>query len=196
MITDFSNYSFQTFIDSVGINFNDFNLSDDNFTHKSNVHGINHTYRVMFNCLKIGYLCKDIINTRRAFFGAFIHDTAREHDGRCVIHGSNAIKYKLPIFKDIFKSNGANEEDIEAIKLAVSNHSDKYEIVKDNPYYKTVAILRDADGLDLIRIDIKADPIILRLPESRALIDFAEKLYLKTDKNKYTGFNLFLKDAL
>lgn len=196
MIINFTNYDFKSFIDSLGISFNDFNLSDDDFDHKSNIHGINHTYRVMFNCLKIGYLCKDIENTRRAFFSAYIHDTARANDGRCLVHGMNSIKYKLPLFQGLFKANGAKDEDIEAIKLAVTNHSDRFEIEKDNPYYKTVAILRDADGLDLIRINIKPNPNILRLPESRLLIDNAEKFFLKTDSNKYTGFTSFLKENL
>lgn len=196
MITSFSNYDFNAFIETLNINFKDFNLSDEDFQHKSNFHGVNHVYRVMFLCLKIGFLKGDVENTRRAFFAAYIHDLAREHDGRCMVHGKNSVKYKLPSYQHLFLSNGANEEDIEAIKLAVSNHSDRFEVERDNPYYKTVAILRDADGLDLIRIDIKPNPKILRLPESRELIQYAEELFLKTDRNKYSSFTSFLKENI
>jgi hypothetical protein len=196
MIKEFSKYNFLDFIKSLGINYNDFDLYPDYFNHKSDQHGVNHTFRVMFNCLMIGNEIQDKLNTKRAFMSSYIHDMARKHDYTCSEHGRHAVKEKLPIYKDIFIKNGLDEEDIEAIKLAVSNHSEEHEISKSNPFYKTVAILRDADGLDLPRIDVNVRPDILRFKESIGLIDKAEDLFNKTEFKKYTKFTEFLKDNI
>ena len=87
MIKEFSKYNFLDFIKSLGINYEDFNLSPNDFDNQSEIHGINHVFRVMFNCLMIGNEIQDKENTRRAFFAAYIHDLARKYDGRCDIHG-------------------------------------------------------------------------------------------------------------
>ncbi len=194
MIKEFKQYNFMDFINSLGINFNDFNLTPEDFDHKSDIHGINHTFRVMFNCLMIGNAIQDKLNTKRAFMAAFIHDTARQHDNRCMMHGKNSAEKKFPLFKDIFMKNGMTDDDLSAIKLAITNHSEDHEIDKSHPYYKTVAILRDADGLDLIRIDIVVKPSVLRFKESTELIDIAEALFLRTEWANYRRFSDFLKD--
>ena len=196
MIKEFSKYNFTDFIKSLNINFNDFNLSDDNFNHKSDIHGINHTFRVMFNCLMIGNEIGDKINTKRAFMAAFVHDMARRNDDNCKVHGRDASIEKLPLFKELFIKNGMNEEDLKVIKVAISNHSEKYEIEKENPYWQTVSILRDADGLDLCRLDYEVKPHKLRNKESIELIDKAEELFLKTEWKKYNRFSDFLKDNM
>ena len=194
MIKEFEKYNFVDYIKGLNINFSDFNLSTDDFNHQSQVHGINHTFRVMLNCLMIGDLIGDNLNTKRAFMAAFIHDAAREHDNMCRIHGKKAAEEKLPLFKNIFMKNGMNDDDLEAIKLAITNHSEHFEIEKNNPYYNTVAILRDADGLDLIRIDIIVKPSVLRFKESVSLIKFAEKLFINTEWKTYRKFSDFLKE--
>ncbi len=194
MILNFDKYNFLNFINSLNINYNEFNLYPEYFNHKSNVHGINHTFRVMNNCLLIGNEIKDKLNTRRAFIAAYIHDMARTHDYPCKIHGKNSCIEKLPLFTDLFISNGMNEEDLESIELSVSNHSETYEIDKKNPYYPTVAILRDADGLDLIRLDINIKPEILRYKETIRLIKITEEIYHKTNWKNYNRFVDFLKD--
>ena len=196
MIKKFSNYNFLDFIKSLNINYEDFNLSSSDFDHQSDIHGVNHVFRVMFNCLMIGNEIQDKINTRRAFMAAYIHDLARKFDGVCKIHGKDAAENKLPIYKELFIKNGATEEDLKAIKLAVTNHSEKYEIEKNNPYYKTVALLRDADGLDLCRLDHEISPEVLRFKESIGLIKKAEDLFLKTDFDYYTRFADFLKENI
>jgi hypothetical protein len=193
MINKFDKYNLINFIKSLNINFNDFNLSYENFYHQSDVHGINHTYRVMFNCLIIGNAIQDKLNTKRAFMAAYIHDMARRHDANCNIHGRLTSEEKLPIYKDIFIKNGMNEDDLKAIKLAVINHSERYEIDKNDPCWKTVAILRDADALDLVRIDVIVKPHLLRFDVSRDLIKQAEELFNKTDWKEYNGFSDFLK---
>jgi hypothetical protein len=196
MIKEFDQYNFADFIKSLNINFNDFNISDDFFNHKSDIHGINHTFRVMFNCLQVGYAINDKTNTRKAFMAAYIHDMARRNDGNCKVHGRYSANEKLPLFKELFIKNGMDENDLRAIKLTVSNHSEKYEIEKDNPYWKTVSILRDSDGLDLCRLDYIVRPDVLRFKESISLIDKAEELFNRTEGKKYTRFSDFLKQNL
>lgn len=196
IIKDFEKYNFIDFVKSLNINFNDFSLSDDDFDHKSMIHGVNHVYRVMFNTLLIGSKIGDVKNTRNAFFAAFLHDLARKTDDACLIHGRESAKNKLPLYINLLNRNGATEQDIKSIKVAIENHSDRQEIEKDNPYYKTASILRDADGLDLVRLDRTINPTILRNEESRNLIDKTTELYNKTVFKKCDSFVNFLKDAV
>lgn len=196
MIKNFDSYSFTNFIESLGINFSDFNLYPEQFTHKSDIHGINHTFRVMFNVLMVGSRIGDKLNTKRAFMAAYIHDMGRTNDGNCKVHGTLAAKTKLPKYMELFIKNGMNEDDLKAIKVAVVNHCEKHELDKDHPYYKTVSILRDADGLDLVRLDYEVKPEVLRNPESVNLMSSAEDLFSKTEFNHYNRFVDFLKDAI
>lgn len=196
MIKNFDIYKLVDFIRNLNINYSDFNLSSDQFDCKSDTHGINHTYRVMFNCILIGYRINNILDTKRAFMAAYIHDMARKHDYHCMVHGVEASEKKLPMYKDLLIKNGMIEEDIEAIKLAIYNHSHREEVNKLNPYYKTIAILRDADGLDLCRIDIEIRPDILRFRESIELIGLAEELFIETDFTKYDSFTQYMTDAI
>jgi len=196
MIKDFEKYNFIDFVKSLNINLDDFNLSDENFDHKSMIHGVNHVYRVMFNCFLIGSKMGDIRNTRNAFFAAFLHDLARKTDAACKIHGRESAKTKLPLYLDVLYRNGADEKDIKSIKTAIENHSDAYELEKENPYYKTTSILRDADGMDLVRLDRTINPNILRNRESAGLIDKTTKLYNHTVFKKYDKFYDFLDDGI
>ena len=180
--------AFVDYMNKLGIDYSDFSLNSDYFDHNSSIHGVSHTYRVMFMCLLIGFKINNKLDAKRAFMAAYIHDMARKNDGACLKHGQNSIKIKLPIFENIFVKNGLNRDDIEAIKLAVSNHSDYEEIDKNHKFHKTVAILRDADGLDLIRIGLDIDTEILRFKESIDLISLSEKIYKMTFNNKYHSF--------
>ena len=184
------------FLKRLNLNFDDFTLTDDQFDHQSTVHGINHIFRVMFNCLLIGKVLNDVTTTRRAFMAAYIHDLARTHDNSCMAHGPNSAKYKLPLYEKLFRKNGSTDTDLSAIKLAVTNHSHQVEIEKSDPYYKTVALLRDADGLDLVRLDREINPHILRYRESRRFIDTAQVLFEATDDEDYYSFNEFLEENI
>jgi len=150
----------------------------------------------MFNCLLIGYSINNIQDTKRAFMAAYIHDMSRKHDNSCKNHGPDSANEKLPLYADLFHKNRLDHNDLKAIKLAVANHCQLYEIDKDNPYYNTVAILRDADGLDLVRLDRIIRPDILRFKESVGLIKPTEELFNRTDDKKYNKFTDFLKDNI
>lgn len=159
-----------------------FVLKREYFDHESIKHGINHTYRVMYHVLNIGQRAGMNQEIKSAFCAAFIHDMARSHDSYCTEHGPRAAQLKFPVFKNSFQSLGLNHDDLRAIKLAISNHSIRHEIFTGHKYYKTVALLKDADALDRVRIGENNLKIqYLRIPESLQLIDFAKKLYYSTE---------------
>lgn len=162
---------------------NDFLLQSDYFNHPSDLHGFKHTYRVMCHVLVIGNELHLLRETRLAFCAAFVHDMARNHDGFSLRHGPRAAREKVGLFTDLFTRNGIAEEDIDEIKLAVANHSQYIEISKNNPGYKVVALLKDADALDRIRLgDGNLNTRYLRYEVSKTLIDFARKLFFASDE--------------
>ncbi len=171
------------------IDFSLFRLKQEYFDHESVLHGINHTYRVMCHCLKIGEAASLNYEIKLAFCAAFIHDMARKNDGYCPLHGTWAAKEKLPFFKELFFQVGVKPEDLGEIELALKNHSLAEEIEKNHPYYNTVALLKDADALDRIRIaEDNLNKDFLRFPQSVEQINFAKNLYYKTCNS---GFNKF-----
>jgi hypothetical protein len=175
--------------EKIGFSYLPFRLKEAYFDHHSHLHGINHTYRVMFHVLNIGCLAGLNDEIKLAFCAAFIHDMARRHDGYCLEHGVWATKSKFPLFRKLFIETGVNAEGLRAIKLAVSNHSIRYEIRKEHPFSTTVALLKDADALDRIRIgENNLKPEYLRFPESHGLIDFAKELYYRTNSDIPVNF--------
>nr|NQU92620.1 hypothetical protein [Bacteroidota bacterium] len=171
-------------------NYSEFILQEKYFNHLSHRHGINHTYRVMYHVLNIGRNKGLIHETKVALCAAFIHDMSRLHDGFCSIHGLNSAKEKLPLFQTMFLNYGLTKKDLKTIELAVTNHSLPEEVQKDHPAYKTVALLKDADALDRIRICEKnLNPSFLRYTVSHSFIGFAKKLYRQTDHLKIVSFD-------
>ena len=150
----------------------------------------------MVHVLQLGELAKLNHEILLSFCGAYIHDMARKHDGYCVQHGTWAAQNKLPVFRELFLSEGVDESGLRDISLAVSNHSLHEEIDVSHPAYKTVALLKDADALDRIRISKNClNPEYLRFPESHSLIGFAEDLFYETDDLIIGSFNEVLTIA-
>lgn len=159
-----------------------FILNQNFFDHDSLLHGINHTYRVMCHVLNLGSNLGWKRETRLAFCAAFIHDMSRKHDGYCTKHGYWSMRDKLPVFAEFFMSQGANSYELKEIGMAVKNHSEGFEIARDHPFYKTTALLKDADALDRIRLgDNNLNPSYLRLEPTAGLINFAIELYRNSD---------------
>jgi len=171
-----------------------FTLKDEYFDYPSHLHGIGHTYRVMTHSLILGNILKLERETKLVLCCAFIHDMARKHDGKCFQHGAWASEHKFPKFLPLFKSLGIAESDSEEIKTAVTWHSLSAEIEAKNPYRKTVALLKDADALDRIRLgDLNKER--LRFAETGGLVDYAEKLYYETYRGKQMTFSDYLSLA-
>lgn len=178
-MTDYSVYN---------LDFSRFNLSPDQFERESKIHGIKHTYRVMLHCLRLGVKTGMTKKAKIAFFGAYIHDMARTHDGYCTIHGADAAK-RIPHYKQLFYSQGATEEDLKIIAQIVTRHSLREELPEDHPFYDYLAILKDADALDRIRLGQNdLDPSYLRIKETHQCIRFAEELYFNTNDKELTSF--------
>lgn len=164
--------------------FSDFILLPEYFDHSGSLHGIGHTYRVMTLAYELGNRLSLIRERNLAFMAAFIHDMARKHDGFCTRHGKKAVETKLPVFKDLFLSNGATEKDIPEIAFAVHYHCKYFQPSRKHPYFLTLAILKDADALDRIRLgENNLDPRFLRFPESHHMIDYARDLYRRSGEN-------------
>lgn len=163
------------------INFSAFNLNESQFDNHSGLHGVMHTYRVMVHVLRLGLLSGKISETRIAFFAAYIHDMARKHDGYCTRHGADAANYKLPVYRKLFLSQGVTNKELIIIGKAVTLHSTGNELPGDDPDWYTVAILKDADALDRIRLgNDNLDPSYLRLQETHQCVEFAEYLFDQT----------------
>lgn len=178
------------------IDFNDFNLSTEQFDRQSELHGIKHSYRVMLHCLRLGILTGQYKEATNAFFGAYIHDMARTHDGYCTIHGTKSAIGKLPIYHDKFLKYGANNEDLNIIRQIVTHHSLPSE-PSDLVIYSTLAILKDADALDRIRLgQHDLNPNYLRLEVTHKSILFGEKLFFNTNKRQLKTFDEVIDIAL
>ncbi len=171
------------------IKFSDFRLTDDQFDHPSLLHGIMHTYRVMVHTLKLGLITGKIKETRNSFFAAYIHDMARSHDGYCTRHGTDAANLKLPAYRSLFHENGATNDDILVIGKAVTMHSIGREVPREDADWLSVALLKDADALDRIRLgEDDLDTTFLRLPETHTLIEFGKQLFTHSQLQKTDDF--------
>lgn len=172
-----------------GIKLNDFNLSQSQFDNDSFLHGYMHTYRVMLHVLRLGLITGQKNAARLAFFAAYIHDMARKHDGYCTVHGADAANVKLPLYKEKFLNNGATVSDLLTIGRATSLHSTATEANHNDKDFYTIAILKDADALDRIRLgEDNLNPDFLRLAQSRGQIGFANRLFFESLKVKIIKF--------
>ncbi len=166
-----------------------FNLHPGQFDHQSQLHGLNHTYRVMCHCLILGELLQFERETRLAFAAAFIHDMSRKHDSYCTRHGKWAANKKLPLFVDFFQNQGINGDEIKEVATAVRNHSEDFDLKPKHPFRVTTSLLKDADALDRIRLGHEnLNPEFLRFGVTRMLIPFATELYETTSTGIAASF--------
>jgi HD superfamily phosphodiesterase len=177
-----------------GIDFTLFKLKPDYFDHQSNIHGINHTFRVMYHVLQIASKRGLKREGTTAFCAAYIHDLARLDDGYCTQHGEWASERKLPSYKKLFHKIGLKEIDILKIETAVTNHSLPEELKDENSAYVVTALLKDADALDRIRLgEGNLDIRYLRFPESKNMVESAKDIFFATDKKGFRSFAEILK---
>jgi len=176
------------FLERLNIDFGKFNLTDEDFKIDSDIHGIGHVYRVMFNTLLLGNQLDDVKNTKNSFYAAFIHDLSRRHDGHCELHGGFSVDENFDKYKHLFVDGNFDD-----IKMACIRHSLSNELPKEHKSYKSTAILKDADALDRVRLS-ELDIKFLRFKESHDLIKISEDLFF--NYKNYDSFEDFLYNNL
>ncbi|MDK9700952.1 MAG: hypothetical protein OEM52_12460 [bacterium] len=164
------------------------------FSHHGTLHDRRHIGRVLINAWMLLDLLQKKEYTIPLWATVYLHDIAREHDGVSYHHGQDAID-KLDANSDLqsfLQDVGIADEDWPAIRSAVSYHSwpHSLEPERTHEYWMLIAMLKDADALDRIRIG-DMNPNLLRFPESRWLVPFAISLYHRTKDMDGTDENLF-----
>jgi hypothetical protein len=154
----------------------------DVFLHPSRLHGQRHVARVMVHAFRLAYATGADDDVIRLWAAVYLHDLARTHDGVCHRHGADAWRRlpAMPDVLDLFHQAGVTEADLPAIRTAVTYHCLRAELRRDHRHWPLTALLKDADGLDRVRIG-DLDPGYLRLPASAGMIDFARRLFTLTN---------------
>ena len=78
----------------------------------------------------------------------------------------------LPQVRELFSQAGVQDSDYAQIHTAVVHHSLPNELDLDHPHWRLTSLLKDADGLDRVRLG-DLDPRRLRNPQARDMIPFA-----------------------
>jgi hypothetical protein len=157
------------------------------FRHRSHLHGPAHVARVMVHAFRLVAATGLLDETARLWASVYLHDLARVHDGRSRRHGAAAwdrfARLKdLPGVAELFERGGVRREDYPAIQQAVTLHSNGEPSAED-PHRQLVCLLKDADGLDRVRLgDLNSD--YLRFAESRGMVEFAQLLLQATDRQR------------
>lgn len=151
------------------------------FGHPSTVHGLAHVGRVMIHALRLVHATGFVDEMPRLWAAVYLHDIARKHDGVEPDHGINAAARldRLSDVQALFARGGVRDEDLPAVKTAVGRHA-LGEAKPGEPHQRLIELLKDADGLDRVRI-FDLDVRYLRTPQARSMKAFAERLFDETD---------------
>jgi hypothetical protein len=161
------------------------------FLHRSYLHGQAHVARVLIHGLRLIDATNAEVEAPRLWAAVYLHDIARRHDGGCKRHGADAWARlaSLPETQTLLARAGVNPEDHPAIEAAVTRHCNG-EPSPGEPHYRLMALLKDADGLDRVRLgDLR--PEWLRHDEARTMVDFAQRLFNETHRQLQTGPDYF-----
>ena len=152
------------------------------FTHKSTLHGQSHVARVMVHAFRLIAATGWIAEAPRLWAAVYLHDLARTHDGECHRHGGDAMKKfdRLPHLREFFGQGGVRDDDYPVIHTAVVHHCLPHELDVDHPHWRLTSLLKDADGLDRVRLG-DLDPRYFRNAQTREMVAFAEALFRQTD---------------
>ena len=154
----------------------------DLFWHPSRLHGQAHVSRVMVHATRLIEATGLHALAPRLWAAVFLHDLARRHDGACHRHGGDAAARLRaePTLQQRLTEAGLTMADYPAIEVAVTAHSAPGEISRDHEHWPLTALLKDADGLDRVRLE-DLDARYLRNTQSKTMIDFAQELFEATD---------------
>ncbi len=162
------------------------------FRHPSELHGQAHGARVMVHAIRLVDATGRHALGPQLWASVFLHDLARTHDGTCDRHGADAAR-RLRVEPDLQQrlgEAGLTEADYPAIEAAVTAHSAPKDVSRTHPHWPLIALLKDADGLDRVRLG-DLDPRYLRSPEARGMVPFAQELFDTTDRVVATGLAHF-----
>ena len=161
----------------------------DRFAHRSTWHGPEHVARVMVHAFLLLELTGSQDLALPLWASVFTHDLARTHDGVCHTHGKDAagLLQKDDDLRAHLGRGGARHADLAGITAAVSLHSGLREADPDHPHVRLVRLLKDADGLDRVRLG-DLDPSYLRHDITRRLVPFAQQLLEETWPQDPVGF--------
>jgi hypothetical protein len=162
------------------------------FTHESTLHGQAHVSRVMVHAFRLIAATGFADEAVRLWACVYLHDLARTHDGRCHRHGADAWRKleTLPVVQDLLARGGVQDEDRAAIETAVTHHCLPAELTRDHPHWRLTWLLKDADGLDRVRLG-DLDTRRLRFRESPAMAGFARQLHEATNWSLEPGSGYF-----
>ena len=153
---------------------------DESILFKSDIHGVTHVERVSFLGLVIAEKMKLSPEDTKLYLTACVyHDSGRRDEWEDRGHGLRAAEA-------VGKYVSFEGEDLNIIKAAIDAHDrpdrvmeetiDKYPIRHKDRAIMMAKLLKDADGLDRVRVS-DLDPSRLRFEESRKLAGFAEALF-------------------
>jgi hypothetical protein len=147
----------------------------------SDIHGRMHVGRVMI----LGFLLLDMTSARDLeiplWAAIYLHDLGRQHDGDCREHGQRS-RNKFHASREIqraLEGGGLVPADWPMVEAAVIQHCHWRELDAGDPHYRLTALLKDADGLDRVRLG-DLDPAFFRCRETRSLTAIAAKLFRLT----------------
>jgi hypothetical protein len=152
------------------------------FWHASDLHGQAHVSRVMVHAIRLIEATGQHTLAPRLWATVFLHDLARRHDGVDHRHGADAARRlrEEPALQARLAEAGLVASDYPAIEAAVTAHSAPKEASRDQEHWPLIALLKDADGLDRVRLG-DLDVRYLRHPEAGAMVRFAQALFETTD---------------
>lgn len=161
------------------------------FDHPSTIHGKGHTVRVMILADRLfaraaeeGLPVTERLH-RSLLTAALIHDLARTHDGLCFEHGARARQSKRHIAETHFLGFRLPDDEWDDIGRAVEAHA-RHDPPVPWPRGSLTALLKDADGLDRVRLRMPPDPEYFRHPFTASYLDLAHEL-LARDVDELEG---------
>jgi hypothetical protein len=164
----------------------------EHFWHASTLHGQAHVARVMVHATRLVHATGKHDLGPQLWAAVFLHDLARTHDGVCYRHGADAAQRLRtePALQARLAAAGVTADGYAAIETAVTAHSAPKEVSREHPHWALVALLKDADALDRVRLG-DLDPRYLRHAESARMVPFAQRLFDLTDGRIDTGATYF-----
>lgn len=148
------------------------------FRHPSFVHGQRHVARVMVHAFRLLQVTGLSEHTGALWASVYLHDLARTGDGVCHRHGADAwTRFEQePVLQAALAPAGLGQDQWRGVKTAITWHCKWRELPDADPHVTLARLLKDADGLDRVRIR-DLDPSYLRFRQSRRMEGFSRALH-------------------